>query len=100
MREVLRRLLQRNAADEADVHNAEFSYAVYWTKVAREWDADRRRRIHAVVKALVDRAEFVANEFERRYFTPEIDAEKHSGASLVALERVLASLVGGEIEEE
>lgn len=96
VREILKRLLQRSAAAKADVHNSDFSYAVYWTKVTREWGVDRRRRIHAEVKATINRPGFVANEFERRYFTPEIDAKKHSGASLVALERVLASLAGKE----
>jgi hypothetical protein len=99
IREALKRLLQRNAAAREDVHNSEFSYAVYWTQLTREWDADRRRRVHAVVKAAISKPDFIANEFERRYFTPEIDTNRHSGSSLVALEKVLASLAGDEMEE-
>ncbi|MEJ2550262.1 MAG: hypothetical protein P8Z42_01825 [Anaerolineales bacterium] len=99
IREALKRLLQRNMAAKEDVHDSEFSYAVYWTQLIRGWDADRRRRVHAVVKATINDPDFVPNEFERRYFTPEIDASRHSGASLVALEKVLASFSGEEMEE-
>ena len=100
IREVLRQLLQRKVESTADAHDSDFSYAVHWTMLAREWGADRRRRIHAVVRDLITRSNFIANEFERMYSVDEIGAEKHSGASLLALERVLSSLTSEKDQEE
>lgn len=98
--EAIRRLLQRNLESEADIHDSEFSYAVHWTKLTREWDVNRRQRVHDLVREVIDSPDFIANEFERRYSIDEIDLKKHSGASLVALEKVLASLAYVKSQKE
>ncbi len=100
LREALRQLLQRKVESTVDIHDVEFSYAVHWTKLTREWNADRRGRMHARVKDIISRPEFIANEFERRYSIMEIDETKYSGASLVALEKVLASFAKEMYQEE
>ncbi len=100
LREALRKILQRKVESKVDIHDAEFSYAVHWTKLSREWNAGRRQRVHACVKDIVSRPDFIANEFERRYSIMEIDETKYSGASLVALEKVLASFAKEIYQEE
>jgi hypothetical protein len=85
---VLRRLLRRAPADPPRYG---YSYSLYWTKVAREWDAARREAVAREVRALISRADFVANQAERRYSVPGVEGQ-HSGGSLVALDRVLAAL--------
>jgi hypothetical protein len=99
LREALRQLLQRKVESTVDNHDAEFSYAVHWAKLTREWNADRRIRVHARVIEVIRRPDFIPNEFERRYSIIEIDANKYSGASLVALEKVLASFANKNQEE-
>jgi len=100
LREVLRKLLRREVESGGDIHNAEFSYAVHWAKLTREWNANRRGRVHTLVKDVISRPDFSPNEFERRYSIVEIDETKYSGASLVALEKVLASLADEKNQEE
>jgi hypothetical protein len=100
LREALRQLLLRKVDSQENVHDAEFSYAVHWAKLTRGWDADRRKRVHALVKDVIRQPDFVANEFERRYSIMEIGASKYSGASLVALEKVLSSFDNEDKQEE
>jgi hypothetical protein len=100
IREAMRRLLHREVQSRADFHDSEFSYAVHWAALAREWDADRRQRVHTVVRELIARQDFVATEFERRYAVDEIGPEKVSGVSLVALDKVLASFPAGKDQEK
>jgi hypothetical protein len=85
IREALRRLMQRERERPA----SEFSYAIYWTKVVRGWDA--ARRLHALEGAerTLTGPGFVSNEFSRRFSVPEIDGSAHSGDSLLALRKVL-----------
>ena len=85
IREALRRLMQREAERPA----SEFSYAIYWTKVVRGWDAARRLQALEGAERTVTGLGFVSNEFSRRYSVPEIDGSAHSGASLLALRKVL-----------
>lgn len=85
MRESLRRLIKRERERPA----SEFSYAIYWTKVARGWDAAKRLQALEGVERTLAGPDFVSNEFERRYRVPEIDGSAHSGASLLALRKVL-----------
>lgn len=95
VREALRRLLQRRgAADEPD---PEYSYLIYWTKVARQWDAARRRQALEAAEQLIGGPDFEANPYHRRYQAAEIDDARHSGASLLALRKVLRAL-GNQIE--
>ena len=85
IRESLRRLIQRDRERPA----SEFSYAIYWTKVARGWDAARRILVMESAERILAGPDFVSNEFQRRYHVPEIDETAHSGASLLALRKVL-----------
>ena len=85
IRESLRRLIQRDRERPA----SEFSYAIYWTKVARGWEAAKRSHALEGTERALAGPDFVANEFRRRYHVPEIDETAHSGASLLALRKVL-----------
>jgi len=85
IRESLRRLVQRERERSA----SEFSYSIYWTKVVRGWDAARRLEALEGAERILAGAGFVSNEFGRRYRVPEIDGSAHSGASLLALRKVL-----------
>jgi hypothetical protein len=75
-----------------DAPRAEYSYRVFWTKAARSWDADRRRRVAEAVELVIGRADFEPNTYERRYAVTGLDDQAHSGQSLLALQRVLAAL--------
>jgi hypothetical protein len=70
----------------------EYSYAVYWTKEARLWDAERRQAVGAALRAVLAQPGFEANAYERRYQVPGLDTQAHAGASLVALGKVLDAL--------
>ena len=72
----------------------EFSYTIYWMKLARQWDAARRAAVRDAVRQVLAQPGFEANAYERRYSVPGLDADgqAHSGASLVALKKVLAAL--------
>ena len=72
--------------------NIDFSYTVYWLKIAREWDADKRRLIADRVRAITLSEDFLNNAFERKYTIEGLDDLAHSGASLVALRKVLEAL--------
>jgi len=85
IREAVRRLMQRERERPA----SEFSYAIYWTKVARGWDAAKRIQALEGAERTLTGPGFVSNEFSRRYSVPEIDGSAHSGASLLALRKVL-----------
>ena len=72
--------------------NIEFSYTVYWLKIARAWDADQRRLIADRVLAITLSEDFLNNAFERKYTIEGFDDAAHSGASLLALHKVLEAL--------
>jgi predicted PurR-regulated permease PerM len=89
----LPRLPRRRSAPAApDLPRAEYSYRVYWTKTARAWDEDRRRRVAEAAAVTIARADFEPTAYERRYVLAELDGQAHSGQSLLALHRVLAAL--------
>lgn len=69
-----------------------FSYAIYWAKQARTWDAARRAAAADALAAVLAQAGFEANAYERRYTVAGLDDQAHAGASLVALSQVLAAL--------
>lgn len=100
IREALRQLLQRNLKSKVDIHDSDFSYAVHWIKQTREWGVARRHRVYDLVRDIIKSPDFIANEFERKYHIAEIDSKKYSGASLVALEKVLASLANEKSQKE
>lgn len=78
---------QRVAARDS----VEYSYTVFWTKTARGWDAQERLEVAQRLTALINSPDFEANPFDRVYTLDNIDGA-HSGASLVALQKVLAAL--------
>jgi hypothetical protein len=90
IRESIRRLLGRGEAQNEP--DSEFAYVVYWTKIGREWDAQRRKGVYLAVKEVVEAEDFEANLLERRYEVPTVDSSPHAGASLVALLRVIEAL--------
>jgi hypothetical protein len=69
----------------------EYSYTVFWTKTARDWDAQKRSEVAQRLTALINSPDFEANPFDRTYTLDNIDGA-HSGASLMALQKVLAAL--------
>ena len=68
-----------------------YSYTVFWTKQARLWDAAKREAVAQQVARLVDSADFDANFYQRAYTLTEVGGA-HSGASLLALQKVLEAL--------
>lgn len=96
LRAWLQRLIGRAEKGSADRHDrVDYSYRVFWMKQARGWDADRRRTVYAAARALVEREDFEANLFERRYRVEGVAGE-HSGASWLALNRVMEALDADE----
>jgi len=71
----------------------EFSYAIYWTKQVRGWEAARRAAIAEALPPVLAQPGFEANAYARRYSVPGLDAQAHSGASLLALKKVLEAFV-------
>lgn len=69
----------------------DFSYTIYWTKQVRQWDAPRRAAVHAALLQTLAQPGFAANAYARRYIVPGLDEQAHSGASLIALKKVLAA---------
>jgi len=67
----------------------EFSYTIYWTKQVRGWDAARRAAIAEALQPVLAQPGFEANAYARRYAVPGLDAQAHSGVSLLALKKVL-----------
>ncbi|HET7010554.1 MAG TPA: hypothetical protein VFI11_07245 [Anaerolineales bacterium] len=89
----LRELLRRRFGRGDDLaERAAFSYAVYWTKTAREWSPERRAEALKAVRAVCARPDFAPTTFERSYRLESIDESAHAGASLLALQRVLEAL--------
>ncbi len=69
----------------------DYSYIVFWTKHARLWDATRREAVARQLAELITSTHFDANFYQRAYTLAEVDGA-HSGASLLALQKVLAAL--------
>ncbi len=90
IREALRALLDRRQVP--DQPDPEYSYVIYWTKQARAWERPHRQAVLQAVERLIGQADFEANLFQRRYQVDEIDADSHSGASVLALRKVLSAL--------
>ncbi len=87
----VRKLLGRPAheAKATTSSRAELSYTIYWTKMARAWDQDRRAEVASELARVLARPDFAPNEFQRRYPVPGLDDRAHSGQSLLALQKVL-----------
>ncbi len=69
----------------------DYSYTVFWTKTARLWAAPKRSDVEQRLNALLKSPEFQANPFDRKYTLDGLEGA-HSGASLIALEKVLKAL--------
>lgn len=82
----------RKTAEQMTEQRIDFAYTVYWTKMAVTWDAERRQRIAGRVAALIGSPEFLNNAFERKFQIEDLDDLGHSGASLLALKKVLEAM--------
>ncbi len=69
----------------------DYSYTVFWTKNARLWDAAKREAVARQLAELTTSTDFDANFYQRTYTLAGL-AGAHSGASLLALQKVLAAL--------
>ncbi len=67
-------------------------YRLFWTKTALTWDEPHRQTIGQRVSAVIAAPDFERNALERRFAVEGLDAQAHSGASLVALVEVLHAL--------
>lgn len=74
-----------------DPERIDFSYTVFWTRQVRGWDAARRAAVRAALQPVLTGQEFVNNAFSRQYTVPGLDDQAYAGASLLALEKVLAA---------
>lgn len=71
----------------------DYSYTVFWTKNARLWDKAKREAVVQRLTTLIESADFDANFYHRIYTLAEVEGA-HSGASLLALQKVLDALRG------
>ncbi len=69
----------------------DYSYTVFWTKNARLWDTAKREAIARHLSKLIASDDFDANFYQRTYTLTDVDGA-HSGASLLALQKVLEAL--------
>jgi hypothetical protein len=69
----------------------DYSYTVFWMKHARLWDVAKCEAVARQLAALFGSADFNANFYQRTYTLAEVD-DAHSGASLLALQKVLEAL--------
>jgi hypothetical protein len=69
----------------------DFAYSIFWTKMTRTWDSERRRLMAERVGAVIHSPDFHDNALERKYMVEGLDEFAHSGASLLALQKVLAA---------
>ncbi len=69
----------------------DYSYTVFWMKHARLWDAPKREAVSRYLMELTASGDFDANFYQRTYTLAEVDGA-HSGASLLALQKVLQAL--------
>lgn len=93
IREALRRLMSRRASPP----RPDYSYTIFWMKEARSWEGEFRRKAMQELELLLKQSDFEANQFERRYRLPAVDHSRHSGASLLALHKVLRALGENEL---
>ena len=74
----------------------DFAYTVFWTKIVRAWDPIRREQVAKRVSELTASPGFVNNAFSRNFEVEGLEDASlgqtaHSGASLLALQKVLAA---------
>lgn len=91
---VLTQSQQADAEREQRVAQREpidYSYTVFWMKHARLWDVTTRSNVAVRLSELLKSPDFQANPFDRKYTLTGLEGA-HSGASLIALQKVLAAL--------
>lgn len=71
----------------------DYSYAVFWMKHARLWDTTKREAAAQQLAVLIGSPDFEANFYQRTYTLEDVEGT-HSGASLLALQKVLDALRG------
>lgn len=69
----------------------DYSYTVFWLKHARLWDPATRSAVAARLSELLKTPDFQSNPYERQYAVDGVEGA-HSGASLMALQKVLTAL--------
>jgi len=84
----------RRPAEPLTEQRIDFAYTIFWTKMVRTWEADKRKAIRARVEAMIAAPDFINNAFERRYAIEGLDETAHAGASLLALKKVLEAFEG------
>lgn len=72
----------------------DFAYTVFWTKMVRQWTPERRAEMLTRLETLLKSPEFVNNAFSRKFEVAGLEDASlgetaHSGASLLALRKVL-----------
>jgi hypothetical protein len=72
----------------------DYSYAVFWTKHARLWNEAKCAAVAQRLAALIGSPDFEVNFYQRTYTLEDVDGA-HSGASLLALQKVLEALRNG-----
>jgi hypothetical protein len=79
----------RKPAEPLTEQRIDFAYTIFWTKMVRTWNEEKRKAIAARVARLTASPEFVNNAFERKFEVEGLDGLAHAGASIVALKKVL-----------
>jgi hypothetical protein len=95
-----KKVLPSTASQQIDVERekrvasrdrVDYSYTVFWLKHARLWDAARREAVMQQLAELIASTDFGADFYRRTYTLVEVEGA-HSGASLLALQKVLQAL--------
>jgi hypothetical protein len=76
----------------------DFAYTVFWTKMVRNWEPTRRTQMAQRIDALVTSDDFINNAFSRKFEVEGLEDASlgqpaHSGASLLALKKVLSAFL-------
>ena len=97
LRDLLARILRR-PPDKPDPKYSEltpervdYAYTIFWTKQVRTWDHEQRKAVRGAVAVVIKSPAFSASTFERKYQVSPLGSDEYSGASLLALEKVLAA---------
>ena len=80
-----------------DQQKVDFAYAIFWTKIARQWQPDYCAMVQSPLDTLFQSVDFQNNPFKRQYAmpvlagVPTLRSQHYAGASLLALAKVLAA---------